>query len=411
MTRTTHLPAILVALVLVLAGCPAGDDADTPPPTPAPGEPDAADTPDPTPGDELAAPPPLDVELVVDGLDEPTDLVAPQGDDRLFVVERHGTVRVVENGQVADEPFLELGDRLTSDGLEQGLLSIAFHPDDPGRVFAHYTGQDGRTVLAEYEVADGRSRADPDSEQVLLTVEQPAANHNGGKIDFDPDGNLLLAIGDGGGANDQFGQGQDPTTLLGAIVRLDVSNPGEATVPDDNPFADGGDGAPELWAYGLRNPYRISVDPPTGLLYIADVGQNSWQSVNVVRADEGGLNHGWPIVEGSHCFQPPEGCPTDGLVLPTHEYPHPGSPSAIIGGFVYRGDAIPQLRGTYVYSDYGHGWLRSFTYDPEAGEVISTDEHLPPSSLSQVYAFGRDGHGELYVLTGGGEVYRIVEAS
>jgi glucose/arabinose dehydrogenase len=406
--------AVLAAAALLLGGCPAEDEPEAPE-TPTPEE--TAEEPDETPDEpeeepddpQLTEPPPLDVEEVVSGLDEPTDLTAPEGEDRLYISERHGTVRVVVDGDIPGEPFLDVSDRITSQGQEQGLLSLAFHPEDPVRVFVHYTGTGGETVLAEFAVEDP-DRADPDSEQVLFTTDQPAGNHNGGKVVFDPDGNVLLAIGDGGGANDQFEQGQDPTTPLGAIIRLDVTESGEATIPDDNPFADGEDGAEEVWAYGLRNPYRIAVDPDPGLLYIADVGQSDWQSVNVVPVDEGGLNHGWPIVEGSHCFDPPDDCPTDGLVLPAYEYPHAGTPSAIIGGFVYRGDEIPDLQGTYLYSDYGHGFLRSFTYDPETEEVIHQDEHLPPNTLGQVYAFGRDGHGELYVLTADGTVYRVVAA-
>jgi glucose/arabinose dehydrogenase len=330
------------------------------------------------------------------------------------VVERHGTVRIVDgDGEVAAEPFVDLSANLTSSGLEQGLLGLAFHPDypDDDRFFVHYTGAaGGETTVSELRVSDDPDRADPDSEEVLLSVGQPASNHNGGMIAFGPDGMLYVAIGDGGGAGDAFGQGQDPSTLLGTILRLDVGTPGGYEVPDDNPWADGGEGAAEVWAYGLRNPWKIAFDHAAELLYIADVGQNDWQSVNIVPAGEGGLNHGWPILEGSHCFEPPSDCPTEGLVLPAYEYPHAGSPSAIIGGFVYVGEAIPELQGTFLYSDYGHGWLNSFTYDPAAGEVIHEDEHLGPQSLGQVYGFGEDGAGEVYVLSADGTVHRVVTA-
>lgn len=405
--------SLLAATILLLTGCPDDDPApeetpEAPEASPTPEEPeDAPDDPPPPSDDELTAPPALDVEIVVDGLSELTDLTAPAGDDRLFVAERHGTVRIVDDGEIVGEPFLDLADRVTTQGQEQGLLGIAFHPDDPDRVFAHYSGQGGRTVLAEYALS-GDERVDLDSEQILLTVDQPARNHNGGRIDLGPDGMLYLALGDGGGGSDQFGHGQDPTTLLGTIVRLDVSTPGEARVPEDNPFADGQGGAPEVWAYGLRNPFRFAFDED--LMYIADVGQNAWEWVNIVPADEAGSNHGWSITEGSNCFDPPTDCPTDGLVEPALEYPNEGSDCAIIGGFVYRGDAIEGLQGHYLYADLCGGWLRSFAFDPETSVVDFETEHIDAGGLGSVYSFGEDGHGEVYVLTGAGEVHRIVGA-
>lgn len=414
-----EVAATLAAAALLLVACPAEEEPEAPE-TPALEE--TPESPEPTPDEdpddaedepdvpELSEPPALDVDEVVSGLAEPTDLISMPDDGRLLVTERAGTARIVDGSEVVEGPFLDIQGRVISDGLEQGLLSIAFHPDDPRRLFAHYSGEDGQTVLAEYEVADGE-RADPDSEQVLLTAGQPARNHNGGRIAFGPDGMLYLALGDGGGSGDQFGHGQDPTTRLGAMVRLDVSEPGQVRAPRDNPgVAGGGEMAPEVWAYGLRNPYRFAFDHNEDLLYIADVGQNEWEWVNVVPADEGGLNHGWPITEGSNCFDPPSDCPDDDLVQPALEYPSEGADCAIIGGFVYRGEAVDGLAGHYLYSDYCGGWLRSFAYEPDSGEVTFETDHIETGRLGQVYSIGEDTEGEVYVLAGDGTIYRVVAA-
>ncbi len=406
------------AAALLLTACPA-DEPPGPGPetTPVPTE-EAAPEPDPEAPTvpegsdrEAVEAPPLDLELVVDGLPPLTDATAPPDDDRLFVATLPGTIEIVTDAGLAAEPFLDIRDLVVDEGFEQGLLGVAFHPDHPDddRVFVHYTGSGGATVLAELRVTPGDpDRADRGSHTVLLTVEQPGRNHNGGRLAFGPDGMLYLALGDGGGANDQFGHGQDPGTRLGTILRLDVSDPGRYQVPPDNPgVAGGGEFAPEVWAYGLRNPWRFAFDED--LLYVADVGQDDWEFVNVVPADEAGLNHGWPITEGSRCFQA-AGCSTDGLVSPVFEYSNTGPDCAIVGGFVYRGEEIEGLAGTYLYGDYCSGFVRSFRYDAATGQAVDHEEHVERGRIGRVHGFGRDASGELYVLTAEGAAWRVVAA-
>jgi glucose/arabinose dehydrogenase len=418
MTPRQKQMGLLVVLLGVIVGLVTwialrGEDpAEIAEPDPTPAE-SPEETPDPTPDPEPDEPEPDEIdpetigfELIVSGLDQLTDATAPAGDDRLFVVERRGVIRIVENGDVHDEPFLDISDLVSTHGLEQGLLGLAFHPEyaGNGRFFVHYSAAaDGRTVLAEYRVSDDPDRADPESQRVVFTADQPAGNHNGGMILFGPDGYLWMALGDGGGGGDRFGHGQNTDSLLGTLLRIDADQAdGDRgyAIPEDNPFADGQGGEPEIWAYGLRNPWRFDIDEQAGLLYIADVGQNAWEWVNVVPVDEPGLNHGWPITEGSHCFDPPQDCPTDGLVMPALEYENTGADCAIIGGFV--------SAGRYFYSDYCGGWVRSFLYDGETGQATDVVEHAERGELGQVFAFGRDCHGRLYVLNGDGEIYRVV---
>ncbi len=303
------------------------------------------------------------------------------------------------------ETYLDISDRVRDDG-ERGLLGLAFPPDHAttGRVFVHYSrASDGATVLAEYR----RSPSDPDravrsSETVQLRVPQPAANHNGGTLAFGPDGMLHLFLGDGGGGGDTYGNGQDPETLLGAVLRLDVRRTGTYRIPPDNPFAGGRGGAPEVLHYGLRNPYRSSFDAVTGTLYIADVGQSDWEEVDAVSAAARGLNFGWPITEGDHCVGAAS-CDRSGLVGPVLEYSH-GDGCSITGGHVYRG-AIGMLRGHYLYGDFCTGIVRSFRLVD--GEAVERTDWTASLGGGQLYSFGRDAAGEVYLLTGS-EVRRIV---
>lgn len=345
------------------------------------------------------------VETVASGLSAPVHLAAPPGDDRLFVVEQGGRIRIVDGGQLLATPFLDISDGVTSGG-ERGLLSVAFHPDYAvnGRFFVDYVDDTGATRVEEYAVTADPNVADPGSARTLLTVAQPYQNHNGGLIAFGPDGYLWIGMGDGGSGGDPDGNGQDPTTLLGAMLRIDVDGGSPYGIPADNPFADGQGGAPEVWAIGLRNPWRWAFD--AGSLYIADVGQSMWEEVDVAAADAAGLNYGWNIMEGSHCYRS-QSCDAAGLVLPVHEYSHDEGCS-ITGGHVYRGAALPELRGHYFYGDYCGGWVRSFRYDDGA----ATDHRsYDLGSLGNILSFGKDAAGELYVLTGTGTVFRLAPES
>lgn len=349
---------------------------------------------------------------VVRGLDRPTYATAPAGDPRLFVLEQSGRVRIVKGGVLLPEPFLDLSDKVLSGG-ERGLLGLAFHPrySDNGRFFVHYSAQpDGDTQVEEYRVSADPDRADPMSAISLLTVDQPAPVHNGGMLTFGPDGMLYLGLGDGGPGNDPREEGQNPSTLLGKILRLDPNgrSPGLTyAVPPDNPFTTGG-GAPEVWAYGLRNPWRFSFDSVEGMLYIGDVGQYRFEEINVVSADHAGANFGWSVREGSHCFPDLDACQSQPLIDPLVEYPHQPE-CAVIGGYVYNGVAMPALRGHYFYSDLCAGWLRSFRL--QGGQAVDPrDWTSQVGKLPFPTSFGTDGSGELYVTAGDGTVYQLVAA-
>lgn len=395
------------ALIVFLGAC--GDAAQEPVTTTVPATAESTTTaPTPTPGPDpstttttsvptTTAPEPTTTLPPLQGLayEEvaelpfPTNLVAVPGSDDLVLTTKDGRVwRVADGGP---DVALDISNRVRNAG-EQGLLGIAIHPDDPTRLFLHYSASDGDTVLSEF--AGGLDGVD--EERVLLRRDQPASNHNGGQLAFGPDGMLYLGLGDGGGADDRFGQGQRPDTLLAAILRIDVDGGDPYGVPPDNPFVDGG-GEPEVWAYGLRNPWRFSFDDDT--LYIGDVGQNAWEEIDVVPVAPVGYNFGWPITEGLHCFSPPSGCDVEGLTLPVLEISHAdGGTCSVTGGVVYRGSAIPELDGHYLYSDFCGGYLRSFVWD---GTTVGEERDWTESAgvAGQVVAFGRDAAGEVYVLT------------
>lgn len=356
-------------------------------------------------------PPPVDLDLeLVANVASPLMLTAPAGDARLFVAERQGVVRIVSGGVLLPTPFLDIS-ALVRTNVEQGLLGLAFDPQyaTNGRFFVSYSNRDGDNVLASYTVSAGNPDiADPGSAAIRLTVPQPQGNHNGGHVTFGPDGFLYLGRGDGGGSGDPNGHGQARNDLLGSILRLDVSAATGYTVPASNPFTGETGVRGEIWSYGLRNPWRFSFDRATGDLYVADVGQNRWEEVNVVTAADGagrGTNFGWNVMEGTHCFEPESGCNTAGLWLPQVEYGHDQGCS-ITGGYVYRGAAIPSLQGTYLYGDYCGGWVRSFRY--VNGQVTASGN--AGLSVANVLSFGEDSAGELYVLTGDA-IHRIVEAA
>lgn len=359
----------------------------------------------PGPPDGTAA---LGLQEVAAGLAFPLYLTAPADDPRLFVVEKGGRIRIIKDGGLLAAPFLDLTGQVST-GNEQGLLGLAFPPDyaATGRFVVHYTDPAGDTRLSGFRASADPDLADPGSETVLLAVDQPYANHNGGQIAFGPDGHLYLGLGDGGSSNDPAGTGQSLADLLGSLLRLDLAGGSAYAVPADNPFV-GLEGArPEVWSWGLRNPWRFSFDRGTGDLYIADVGQSRWEEIDVARAAEGagrGLNFGWQRMEGRHCTAGVS-CDREGLTLPVLEYGH-GEGCSVTGGYVYRGSAIPALRGHYFYADYCAGWVRSFRL--EGGEAVDQAGWPTLRPGGAIPSFGEDAAGELYLLTADGRVLRIV---
>lgn len=348
----------------------------------------------------------LRVTVVAQGLDSPLFVTAPAGDPRLFVVEQPGRIRVVKNGRLLPEPFLDLTSRIRSGG-ERGLLGLAFHPDytTNGYFFVNFTDRDGDTRVERLRVSENPDRADPASAQLVIAIDQPYSNHNGGMIAFAPDGKLWIGMGDGGSGGDPQGHGQNRRSLLGKMLRLDVDARAPYAIPPDNPYANGRDGRPEIWASGLRNPWRFSFDRGSNFVFLADVGQNQWEEVNVADARTGGLNYGWNLREGAHRYGPPR-VTAERLVDPAAEYPHSDGCS-VTGGYVYRGQALANLRGTYFFSDYCQGWLRSFRW--AAGRATDRREWRV-GDLGNVTSFGEDAAGELYVTSSDGRVMRIEAA-
>ena len=347
----------------------------------------------------------LALEPVIEGGLVRPDYLTHAGDDRLFVVEQPGRIRIIAGGQLLDRPFLDIADKVTTDGNEQGLLSVAFHPDyqTNGQFFVNYTRQkDGATVIERYTVAkDDPDRAADQSGKVILVIDQPEANHNGGLIKFGPDGYLYIGMGDGGGQGDQhgaIGNGQNRAALLGKLLRIDVTNQETYAVPPGNPFNN------EIWAYGLRNPWRFSFDRATGDLYVADVGQNTYEEVDFQpAASKGGENYGWRIMEGLHCYDPQAGCDQSGLALPVAEYSHADGGCSITGGYVYRGSKYPVLDGAYFFGDYCSGNIWSLQREGDQWQMIKRLE-----ADKRMSSFGEDVKGELYVVDHGGAVYQLV---
>lgn len=347
----------------------------------------------------------LAVEPVASGLDQPVYLTAPAGDPRLFIVEQPGRIRVVENGKLLDKPFLDIVNKVGSGG-ERGLLSVAFHLQyrSNGFLFVNYTDKSGDTRIERYTVSADRNVADSRSAKLILAIDQPYSNHNGGLNIFGPDGMLYIGMGDGGSRGDPHGNGQNPNVLLGKLLRINVDRGDPYLIPAANPYARGG-GRGEVWAIGLRNPWRFAFDRVSGLLYIADVGQDRFEEVDVVPMSVAGVNYGWNVMEGASCYRSP-GCNQAGLQKPALSYSHENSNCSVIGGFVYRGQKIPEIQGQYFYSDYCNSWLRSFGFAD--GKV--TDRHeWPVGRLGSVVSFGEDSQGEIYICTSSGRVYRIIK--
>jgi len=344
---------------------------------------------------------------IADGFASLAFLTHQPDDDRLFVVEQLGRIWIIDNGEVQPVPFLDISDIVLIGG-EQGLLSVAFHPDYDlnGYFYVYYTDFQGASRIVRYTGTG--VLGDPDSDLDILTVPQPFANHNGGLLEFGQDDMLYIGLGDGGSGGDPLLHGQDPTTLLGTILRIDVNDPDpglEYGIPADNPFVDSRSGADEVWAYGLQNPRRYAFDAVDGLLFVADVGQNAFEEINVVDDDLGGLNYGWNIMEGNSCFLV-NNCNQTDLVLPALTYDRSGAACSVTGGYVYRGSELRQLEGHFFYSDFCGGFLRTFRY--ANGSV--RDQMDWGVNAAAVTSFGEDVDGELYMLTGAGQVLKIVES-
>ncbi|HEY9721258.1 MAG TPA: PQQ-dependent sugar dehydrogenase [Oscillatoriaceae cyanobacterium] len=341
--------------------------------------------------------------------ERPVAMAAPAGSDRLYVVEQRGVIRVFPDRADAKSAavFLDLRDRVIASGNEEGLLGLAFDPDfaKNGYFYVNYTAPNPlRTVIARFNVDPHRlDRAKPGSEKVILTFRQPSAIHNGGQMAFGPDGNLYVGTGDGGPENDPHRVAQNRASLLGKWLCLDVAHPADGKpygIPRDNPFKNNRSGyRPEIAAYGLRNPWRFSYDPETRRWYCGDVGQDRIEEIDLL---EKGGNFGWSLTEGDSCFRPRVGCDTTGLAMPIFSYSHKVG-QCIIGGYVYRGKAVPALRGDYVYADFVNGRIWALHYD---GHRVTHNRLLENSRLN-IASFGEDANRELYALAFDGRIYRF----
>ncbi|SYZ72506.1 conserved exported hypothetical protein [Candidatus Zixiibacteriota bacterium] len=362
---------------------------------------------------------PLTTVRVASGLSRPLFIGAAPGDNqRLFIVEQYsGKIKILANGSVQAAPFIDIHSLITTAGNEQGLLGLAFHPDyaNNGFFFVDYTDTSGATVIERFHVSPNPDSADPASGQIILRIAQPYSNHNGGMIAFGPnDGYLYVGMGDGGLGGDPENRAQNPDSLLGKILRIDIDGGSPYAIPTSNPYYGKNSPRPEIWAMGVRNPWRYSFDKSTADLYIADVGQNSWEEIDFQPAnDTGGENYGWRLMEGNHCYNPPTNCdPGGNLVLPIYEYGHSSGKCSITGGYVYRGCAIPDLQGTYFFGDYCSGQIWSFRYSGGImSEFMERTVELAPGggqSINMITSFGQDNAGEIYIVDQGGEIFKIV---
>lgn len=333
--------------------------------------------------------------LITSGLNRPVDIQSAfDGSGRLFILEKFGTIRVLENGGLAAQPFLDISDRVNDNSNEMGLLGLAFHPDykQNGFLYVNYTGAGGNTFISRFQ-ASGNA-ADPNSGKTLLTIDQPFPNHNGGAVAFGPDGYLYLGLGDGGSAGDPQKNGQNTNSLLGKVLRIDVDSGDPYAIPADNPFGN------EVWAYGLRNPWRMSFDRARGDLWIGDVGQGAWEEIDILPAgSQGGANFGWSIMEGSHGY---DGGPQPGLLLPVTEYSHAYGCS-VTGGYVYRG-AMPEWNGIYLYGDYCTGTIWGLL--PSAG---GWQNQVLFETRANITSFGTDEAGEIYFAGDNGNIYNLTK--
>jgi glucose/arabinose dehydrogenase len=348
---------------------------------------------------------------VATGLNQPLWVTtAGDGTGDLYVVEQRGVVRAVRQGRLDPAPFLDITGLVRSTGNEQGLLGLAFHPAYArnGYFYVDYTDAQGDTMVARYRAAPGQATANPTTAATVLAFKQPFPNHNGGMLLFGPDGKLWIGTGDGGGAGDTQGNGQNRASLLGKMLRIDVDAASPYSIPPGNPFVGQTNARPEIWALGLRNPWRYSFDRATGDLFIADVGQNSWEEVNMVPAGASPpLNFGWNLMEGAHCFPPTrQSCPQEGLTLPITEYRTGADGCSVTGGYVYRGRRLPALVGRYVFGDYCKGTIWALE---RTGSGAWTRTAAMAGGGVNISSFGEDADGELYVTGHNtGTLYRVV---
>jgi glucose/arabinose dehydrogenase len=448
--RKKPLPKLLLTLLFsilmfIISACQAVTPDETPLPTtevvePIPSQPDETEeieeetptiTPEPAPPQETPISTPTGLVItepvqtphipsipdagaytwvpIVDSLNRPVGLAnAGDGSRRLFVLEQPGLIRIIQDGNLLAEPFLDISHRVSCCG-ERGLLGLAFHPNyqQNGYFYVNYTDRNGDTVIARFTVQEAPNRALPESEKQLLQIAQPYNNHNGGVVEFGPDGYLYLGIGDGGSGGDPQGYAQSLDTLLGKILRLDVDGGDPYVIPADNPFASPQDerGLPEIWAYGLRNPWRFSFDRLTGDLFIGDVGQNAWEEINYLPAGSpGGANFGWNYFEGNHPYR---GTPPSGLelVFPVAEYANPAQGCSVTGGVVYRGRSLPAWDGVYLYGDYCSGKVWGLIQHPDG----TWQEALLFDNVARITSFGEDEDGEVYIVDYAGIVFQLVE--
>ena len=400
-----------LALVPLLVSCSLlSTESPVAPPTPAP-EPSATQAPSTTPLPPVPTPLPTALsalpdpagaswELAAQGLASPIDL-QNAGGDRLYVVEQRGAIRIIEDGAVLVTPFLDIRERVGSEGNEQGLLGLAFHPAfaENGYLFVNYTDLSGDTVVARFHASDPLL-ADPGSETVVLTYDQPYANHNGGGLEFGPDGYLYIGSGDGGSAGDPEERAQNPDSLLGKLLRIDITGGEPYAVPPDNPHAAGG-GRPEIWALGLRNPWRFTFDPLTSDLFIGDVGQGEWEEINYLPAGSGGgANFGWDFREGLHEF---EGPAPPGLIDPVAEYSHADGGCSVTAGEVVRDPALPAWQGVFLYADFCSGLVWGLLHDA-ANQWSSS---LLYQTGMRITSFGHGPAGEVYLLDRQGAIYQL----
>ncbi len=368
---------------------------------------------------------------IANGFTKPVYVCQPPGEnDRLFVLEQKGIIKIIKNGKTVRKPYADLRNRIhnpITPGDERGLLGLAFHANyqNNGFVYINYSDKNDHTIVSRFRIANDPDRLDTKSEKVLIKLKQPFSNHNGGHMEFGPDGYLYISVGDGGKWGDPYNNAQNLENLFGKILRIDVDTGDPYAIPDDNPFINNEDVKGEIWLYGLRNVWRFSFDRETGDMYLGDVGQDLWEEIDFVVADKaGGQNFGWRVMEGNHCYNPPEDCEPTG-VLPIFEYPNDANYMKILtgmdepnvdgcsvtGGYVYRGSAIPGFQGTYIFADYCSGNI--WTFKEKNGIATEFQNRTEEINLgggeftNYISSFGEDNNGELYIVDYNGIIFKL----